>query len=204
MTMASLLILGCGGHGVVVSEAASSLYSDVQFLDDSSDNPISKAFVSDKMTSISHAIVAIGDPTIRLRLTQKLLSFGYKVPIIIHPTAWVSPSAQLAPGTVVMAHAVVQTRTRIGMAAIVNTSSSVDHDSVLGPGVHVSPGSHIAGNVTVGRNSWVGIGSSIIQGVNIGADVFIAAGAVVISDIPDGVLAKGVPATFSQNSPRHP
>jgi hypothetical protein len=32
----------------------------------------------------------------------------------------------------------------------VNTASSVDHDSVLGDGVHVSPGAHLAGRVHVG------------------------------------------------------
>ena len=73
-------------------------------------------------------------------------------------------------------------------------SSSVDHECVIGDGVHIAPGAHLAAGVTVERGSWVGIGSVVRGGVHIGSDVMIGAGSVVLHDIPDGALAYGVSA----------
>ena len=48
--------------------------------------------------------------------------------------------------------------------------------------------------VFIGDRAWIGANVVILPGVHIGADTVIAAGAVVRSDIPAGVLAAGVPA----------
>ena len=47
--------------------------------------------------------------------------------------------------------------------------------------------------ITVGNNVWFGAGVHVMPGVNIGNDVVIAAGSVVTKDIPDRVVAAGVP-----------
>ena len=47
--------------------------------------------------------------------------------------------------------------------------------------------------IRIGKNVWIGGGTKIIGGVSIGDDVIIAAGSVVIRDIPSGVLAGGNP-----------
>ncbi|CAI7340594.1 CGH_3_collapsed_G0027500.mRNA.1.CDS.1 [Saccharomyces cerevisiae] len=47
--------------------------------------------------------------------------------------------------------------------------------------------------VTNGDNVWIGGGVSIIPGVNIGKNSVIAAGSVVIRDIPENVVAAGNP-----------
>ena len=75
-----------------------------------------------------------------------------------------------------------------------STNSSVDHDCKLADGVHVCPGANLAGGVTVGVKSWIGIGSSVKELVTIGSRSTIGAGAAVVSDIPDDVVAVGVPA----------
>jgi acetyltransferase-like isoleucine patch superfamily enzyme len=48
--------------------------------------------------------------------------------------------------------------------------------------------------ITIGDNVWIGWGSIILKGVNIGNNSIIAAGAVVVSDIPENVIAAGNPA----------
>ena len=48
--------------------------------------------------------------------------------------------------------------------------------------------------VTIGDNVWIGAGVNILPGVTVGSDSVIGAGAVVIRDIPDGVLVAGNPA----------
>ncbi len=47
--------------------------------------------------------------------------------------------------------------------------------------------------IKIGNNVWVGGGTKIVGGVTIGDNVVIAAGSVVVKDIPSGVLAGGNP-----------
>ena len=48
--------------------------------------------------------------------------------------------------------------------------------------------------VTLGENVWLGTGAKVMDGVRLGRDVVVGAGAVVTDDLPDGVIAVGVPA----------
>ena len=203
--MSGLLILGAGGHAKVVAETsiASGLASSVAFLDDRPLPPIlgwpvlgrlDQALDLSIQEKFPAALVAIGHPDTRLRWLAKLQAAGYKLPLLIHPSAWISPSAQIAPGSVVFAQAAVQAQAVIGTGAILNTGCSVDHDAQLSDAVHICPGARLAGEVKVGARSWIGIGASVIQQVRIGSDVTVGAGAAVLRDLPDGVTAVGVPA----------
>ena len=48
--------------------------------------------------------------------------------------------------------------------------------------------------ITLGENVWLGTGAKVMDGVRIGRDVVVGAGAIVTEDLPDGVVAVGVPA----------
>ena len=143
-----------------------------------------------------NAFVAIGDAHKRLKLISELKRHSFNVPRIIHPSAYVSKSAVVGEGSIIMANAVVQSNVKIGDGVIVNTSAVVDHDTSLMDGVHICPGVNLAGEVKIGYYSWVGIGSSIIQGVTIGSDVTIGAGSVVLKNVRDSVTAVGIPASI--------
>ena len=54
-------------------------------------------------------------------------------------------------------------------------------------------GLEIALPITVGDNVWIGANVSVLPGVSIGSNTIIGAGSVVNKDIPDGVVAAGVP-----------
>ena len=208
--MASLLLLGAGGHARVVAETAISTgrYSRIAFLDDRFNDPAQLPdqlgwHVIGPFTAVLDpqirqqfpaALVAIGKPAVRLQWLSRLAAAGYELPVVTHPAAWLSPSAQLGAGSVVFAHAAIQAQAVIGSGAILNTGCSVDHDAQLGDGVHICPGARLAGEVQVGDRSWIGIGASVIQQIRIGADVTVGAGAAVVRDLPDGVTAVGVPA----------
>ena len=47
--------------------------------------------------------------------------------------------------------------------------------------------------ITIGDNVWVGAGVHIMGGVTIGKNSIIGAGSVVTTDIPENVIAAGVP-----------
>jgi len=48
--------------------------------------------------------------------------------------------------------------------------------------------------ITIGDNCWFGANVSVMPGVKIGNGCVIAAGSVVTKDLPDNVMAAGVPA----------
>ncbi len=48
--------------------------------------------------------------------------------------------------------------------------------------------------VRIGRNCWIGMNAMVLKGVTIGDGSVIAAGSLVLHDIPAGVLAAGSPA----------
>lgn len=48
--------------------------------------------------------------------------------------------------------------------------------------------------ILIGKNVWIGSGVTVVPGVKIGDGAVIGAGSVVTRDIPDHVIAAGVPA----------
>lgn len=48
--------------------------------------------------------------------------------------------------------------------------------------------------IVIGKNVWIGADVTVLPGVSIGENSIIAAGAVVTKDIPENVIAGGVPA----------
>jgi sugar O-acyltransferase (sialic acid O-acetyltransferase NeuD family) len=199
-----LVVVGAGGHGAVVAEAAadSGRWKEVLFLDDDEslksviDFPVvgRTEEISSLANEDSEFVVAIGNNRQRLKLCDEIVQRGLRLATVIHPVACVSRSASISEGTVVFAGATVNARAKVGQACIVNTGATIDHDCVLEDGVHVSPGANLGGSVRVGRCAWVGIGSSVREGVSLGPASIVGAGAAVVRDVGDAVTVGGVPA----------
>jgi acetyltransferase-like isoleucine patch superfamily enzyme len=77
---------------------------------------------------------------------------------------------------------------------MINTSASVDHGCRIEDKVQFCPGVLIAGKVTIHRGSWIGMRATVIENISAGKGSVIGAGSVVVHDIPEGVIAHGVPA----------
>ena len=195
--MNKLIIIGASGHGKVVADiAALNGYKDIVFLDD--DDSVKECAgypVIGKSTEApdgGEVFVAVGNAETRKRLME--LYKGRIQPILIHPSAVVAESVEVAEGSVVMAGAVINPGVKIGKGCIINTSSSVDHDCVVEEFCHVSVGAHLSGTVVVGTGTWIGAGATVINNVNICGGCIIGAGAVVIKDINEPGTYVGVPA----------
>lgn len=202
--MRRLAILGAGGHGKVVADAASlSGWGEISFYDDAlaattlvGPWPVHGG-IADLLRNRSMmdgVIVAVGDNRTRLNCQAAVEAAGIAMAIVVHPAAVISQHAQVGSGSVVLAGAVVGPFARIARCCIVNTAATVDHDCVLGDGVHIGPGAHLGGGVCVGEAGWVGLGASVRQGVAIGTLAVVGAGAAVVHDVPDGATVVGVPA----------
>lgn len=203
-----IAIWGSSGHALVVVDIIRSCgeYEIVGFLDDL--HPEKYGTYVDgipvlggieqlqilKRGGINNIIFGFGHCASRLKLSEFIALNGFELATAIHPKAVVAKNASIGPGTVIAAGAVVNPLARIGMNCIINTLSSVDHECILGDAVHISPGTHLGGLVTVDDGSWIGVGAAVRDHIHIGKCSMIGAGAVVVDNIPSGVLAYGVPA----------
>ena len=212
-----LVIWGAGGHARVVAEVVrcEGRYELVGFLDSLKPERQGTEFAGLRVLGgteslpdlvadgVRYLVVAVGNCSARLALAQEAARYGFQLATSVHPRATVAHGVSIGDGTVVMAGAVINPGTVVGGSVIVNTSASIDHDCTIGEGVHISPGAHLAGAVRVGRASWIGIGSIVIDNVSIGESVVIGAGGVVVNDMPDRVLAYGVPARIVRDLSPH-
>lgn len=140
-------------------------------------------------------LIAIGGSRGRDRVEIQLFleENGLEPMVAIHPAAFVARSARLAKGCQVLAHATVSVDVTAGEQCIINHASSVDHETILGKGVHVGPGAVITGCVSIGDYSFVGARAVVLPRIKIGTDVVIGAGSVVTKDVADGVITAGNP-----------
>lgn len=199
MSGREVLVIGAGGHAkVVIGAIEAGGDRVVAALDDDArrwgSTILGVRIAGPVATAPSYGVptvIAIGGNATRARLGRAI-----DVPwaTVVHPRAWVHPSVVLGPGTVVFAGAMIQPDSRLGHHCIVNTGATIDHDGALGDCVHVAPGAHLAGTVTIGEESFLGVGVAVIPGITIGARTTVGAGAAVVRDLPDGVVAVGVPA----------
>jgi sugar O-acyltransferase (sialic acid O-acetyltransferase NeuD family) len=203
--MEKLILVGAGGHGKDVCDAALRQGRNViGFVDDDETlwgrsvlgRPILGGF--DHLSSTGRgvaAVIALSSPETKLRVAALLEQAGVPIaPSILHPSAVISPFAWIEDGAVVLGGAVVQAEARVSRHAYVHTASSVSHDARVGEYASLHPGVQIGGGAHLGERCFVGIGATILPNVRIGDGTIVGAGAVVLHDLPAYVTAVGVPA----------
>jgi len=118
---------------------------------------------------------------------------------LIHPRAYVSPLAKLAPGVFVGANSVIGPGAVLGRHVFINRGVTIGHDTHIGAFSRVQPGSNVGGLSRIGHSVTIAIGATLLERLVIGDHAFIGAGAVVISDIAAGALMLGIPAKFKKS-----
>jgi UDP-N-acetylbacillosamine N-acetyltransferase len=207
-----LVIWGASGHALVVADIIRLRgdYEIVGFLDDVNPERHDTDFGSARILGgqeqldilqqmgVKYLIFGFGNCDKRLELSELVRAKGFHLASAIHPQAAIAKDVQIGSGTVIAAGAVVNPGSKVGENVIISTCASVDHECVVEDGAHICPGVHLGGAVTIGRGAWIGIGATVKDKVRIGRHSLIGAGAVVLDDIPDGVVAYGVPAKVTR------
>jgi len=206
-TKTNVIIFGSGDIGAIVHDILSEnkIYNIVGFIDDPDKAMLSVskkilgtdldiAHISNKC-NVSNAVIAIGDNYLRKKLAlkvQKLFPF-FTFLNVFHPSAVFSKTTQIGKGNIFMPGVIINTNAVIGDFCLLNTGSSIDHDSKMSNFSSLAPGVVVGGNSVIGESTAISLQTGIINNIQVGSNTVIGAGSVVLTDIPANVIAYGVP-----------
>ncbi len=203
----ALLLFGGGGHGKALIDLirASGTYRMVGIIDDYL--PIGSDVLgvpviggADQLRQwrakgiglAANAVGGIGNFSVRVKVFDLLAQSGFTCPALIHPSAVIERSAQLAGGIHVLPQAYVGSAAQIGFGSVLNAGVIVSHDCSLGKVVNLSPGATLAGNVHIEDYAQVGMGATVNLGLTIGARARLGNSCTVKADVPaDGRVWAG-------------
>jgi UDP-perosamine 4-acetyltransferase len=204
MNLGPIIVVGAGSHAKVIIELLRAAgWQPAGVVDPAPSQPAlfgvpvlggDEVLPRLRSEGLATACVALGGNSLRQTIGQRLRDLGFAQPTAIHPAAFISPSARIGAGTVVMARAVVGTDANVADWAIINTNAVIEHDNRIGEAAHIAPGCALAGNVVVGTLALVGVGCAVRPGITIGERAIVGAGSAVVRDVPAGIVVAGAPA----------
>jgi len=208
-------IYGAGGLGREIYEialrrnAVSSLWSQIVFIDDFSDEgdywgtkKINfDTFASQK--SDRECVIAVGEPSSREKLFQKLTAENIRLTCLIDPTAIISPTARINIGAIICEYSTIHTAVTLGYNTLIQPFCDIGHDIRVGNHTVLSSYCVPGGGTIFGERVFVGLHSAIKESLNIGDDAVVGMGSVVFRDVPAGATVVGNPARITRGNDEH-
>lgn len=203
-----LLIYCAGGLGTEVMDLArrinlrSNRWEHVRFIDDVRSAPFfygAEVYPFDRVPDIFpmgsfEVVIANGEPAVREKLYGKLREHHIPLATLIDPSAIVSDSAQIGSGVVLFGFTVVSSQVLLSDDSLFYPHTFIGHDCRIQSHCVVAAGVNIGGHCTIGQSSFIGMGATIRQNTAVGCHVIIGMNAAVTKQIPNDVVAYGVPA----------
>lgn len=202
--MTNIIIIGAGGHGAELDEyiqysnqiKGKEEYKVIGFLDDNPKNyanyslsaPLIGGVCDHKIRHDCAYLMGIANLHYRKRFVEQYLDQGATFIKLIHPTAYVSPSASIGRGTVIGPMANIGPNVTLGDFTLINSRCSMGHDTHLGKFNFISPNVSFSGFTSIGDENLFGINSATIPGIKIGNRNKIAAGMVLDKNVDDDTV----------------
>ena len=189
----TIILIGGGGHcksciDVVEQEGRFTIAGIVDMPEKKQHNVLgypmigTDADLAELIKSFNNVLITLGQiksPARRMGLFKDLIQMGARFPVIKSPLSYVSPHAQVAEGTIVMHHALINAGAKIGRNCIINTKALVEHDAVIEDHCHISTGAVVNGGVKIGSGSFFGSGAVSKEYTSIPANSFIKANSLI-------------------------
>lgn len=206
-------IYGSGGLGRELAEVAEESncerrWSRILFIDDinneSSVNGFDvyrfEDFVQLSRQEMCEVVIAVGEPSSRNEMYERVVSAGLQLANLIHPSASLPKTCTLGKGSMLLNGARISPNTVIGNNVLINYNCNIGHDCQIGDNSVISTFVAIGGGTSVGSNSFVGMGSILRDHISIGNRSIVSMGSQVFHDVPDGVAVFGSPARPMRSS----
>ena len=208
--MRSVVIVGAGGFGREVVEIFKDQniplkkWEILGFIDDNeelhgrkvNDYPVlgGLEWLREHNNENLGCICTINDCRKRKGMVGRLQEIGVNFYSVIHPSVTMSQYVKLGQDVIICAGNILTVDIKIEDHVHINLNCTIGHDAVIDKYCTINPNVTISGNDHLGEGVYVGTGATLIHEVSIGNWSVIGAGAVVINDIPEKVVAVGVPA----------
>ena len=170
--MRKIIIIGASGYAKVIAETI-DLLDQIQIVGFIDDHIEKGTLVYEQLQVIGSVndiqqlssqcdafVIGIGNNDVRKQIADQY-SGKMKFDTIIHPRAYVSKSAFLSEGVVVLAGSVINSNSKIGKHSIINSNAVVDHDCQIGEFVHLVIGTLVGSNSIVSGSIKTEIGQVI-------------------------------------------
>ena len=142
--------------------------------------------LSTLISKAQFALIALGQissPVARVSLYQQVSKAGFDLANVLSPSAYVSPSAQIGEGTIVMHGAIINTGAKVGSNCIINSRALLEHDTQVLDNCHISTGAILNGGVLVEEGCFIGSGTIVKEGVSIGERSVVGMGSLLRSNL---------------------
>lgn len=125
-----------------------------------------------------------------------------EVPARIEPGAVIRDAVQIGERVIVMMGAVINIGAVVGPGTMIDMNAVVGARALVGGNCHIGAGAVLAGvleppsadPVVIEDDVLIGANAVVLEGCTVGKGSVVAAGSVVVEDIPPGVVAAGHPA----------
>lgn len=194
--MKTLLVIGGSSTALEIRECADIFYKDhfnavYNVIGDNEESSLTNILHDSELDSFvaNHDvayIIGFTKQQLRKLFNEKLITC--QSVSIIHPTAFISPSAKIGEGSYVGATAVVSSNAIVGKGCIMNIGVSIGHDALIGDDCIFNPRARISGNCRIGARTLFGANSFLFQGRCVGEDCAIDALSYIDRDIEDKKL----------------
>ena len=135
--------------------------------------------ISDLVNENTYFLITVGQIksySVRKNIAKTLKENNAKLATVISQLAYVSKHAYVEEGTVIMNHAIVNAKAKIGKNCIINTKSNIEHGVSIEDFCHISTCAVVNGDCVVGKGSFIGSNATISNGITIKENSIISAG----------------------------
>ena len=207
MTRNELILIGAGGHArscidVIEQEANYKITGLVGLESDlgSLVNGYEVIATDEDLLNLDgrdqFALIALGQissPDARIKLCERALKAGFELARVVSPSAYVSPSAQIGKGTIVMHGAIINAGVKVGSNCIINSRALLEHDTQVSDNCHISTGAILNGGVIVEEGCFIGSGTIVKEGVSIGVRSIVGMGSLLRANLNANSRFLGMP-----------
>ena len=148
-------------------------------------------------TEEARFVITIGEPKFRREAFDRMTEAGYHGARLIHPSACISPDAEIGEGAVIGPGVFIGSLAKAGNNFYAAKGAAVGHDAVIGDHTRIGVGAFIGGHSVIGENAFIGSGAMLKDRIRIGNFSVVAIGSAVFSDVGDNTTVMGNPARIT-------
>ncbi len=139
-------------------------------------------------------LITIGEPKFRREAFDRMTEAGYRGARLIHPSAFISPDAELGEGAVIGPDVFAGSLAKIGKNFYAAKGAAIGHDVVVGDHTRIGAGAFIGGHTVIGENVFIRSGAMLKDRIRVGDFSVVAIGSAVFRDIEANTTVMGNPA----------